>query len=169
MSENRAAWVRTATGVLAYQRYLPGEEDHDKELGPNIVLYIPVPGRRPTTINLTAMTLPELEAVKEFLDFIIEEARPVVAERDRIANEAYEQGDDSFVRVYRDAPQLIIRSRYEHKQHQGVPDGSEDVSAGSGGDGSPDHRSRRDGDELVDGEPQPSSTEDDGPTAERAS
>jgi hypothetical protein len=59
--------------------------------------------------NLTALTHEELLAMRELFNFAFDLAEPVILLRDRIAQDAFDKGDDSFIRVYRQAPQLIIR------------------------------------------------------------
>lgn len=162
MSENRFAWLRTVIGQFTIMKYEPSEEDADAEYGPTVLLYIPRPGGRDISFNLTALTKEELDAIEEFFNLLIAEARPVVADRDRIANEALEAGDDSHARVYRQVPQFIVRKRSKRQDNQGVHDGSQDVSPRDGRDGNLDDGVRRVGNELVDSESSEAGSEDDG-------
>lgn len=61
------------------------------------------------SFELTEMTLEELEAVKKLFDTVFDEAREVCELRDRLAQEAYEDGDDSHYRLYRTVPTMVER------------------------------------------------------------
>src|SRR6476620_9325172 len=109
MSENRYAFLTTLFGTFQIMRYQPDEEEI--ALGPTVTLYIPRESKQDISFDLTALTTDELNKLEEFFHLLIAEARPIVAERDRIAHEAFESGDDSFTRVYRQVPQLVVRKR----------------------------------------------------------
>lgn len=137
--EKRAILVTSVTRQLAIVSLDPKEWDEENnaqlesEQGDNIVLLITVPGmRRPLRWNLSAMTTAELEATRQFFEHLFDLADPIVRERDKVANEAYERGDDSFVRVYRGLPQFITRPRKEPTDSESVHDRSEDASQGPG-------------------------------------
>jgi hypothetical protein len=162
ISENRFAWLRLYFGQFQIMKYEIPEEEEEREVGANITLYIPRPGTQsPLSLNMTALTSEELQAMREFFELLFTEVEPVIADRDRIANDALAKGDDSYARVYRQVPQFIVRQRPERTDSPSVHDGSEDVSSGSGGDVDPDDRVRGLGDELADGEPEEVISEDD--------
>jgi len=62
------------------------------------------------TLRLTGYTEPELDALQDFLNTVIEAARPVVQRRDKIAKELFDEyGIDSFPRLYRGIPKVFVR------------------------------------------------------------
>lgn len=147
LHKNRIAFLRTVvTNQLALNKLNPDdvlEEDdplrevkiQEAEKGENYLLLIPVPGRRnPLVWNICAMTTEELEATREFFNYLFDLADPIIRERDKVAEDAFSKGDDSFVRSYRQLPQLVIRSRQERTDDQGVLDGSEDAAEGDAAD-----------------------------------
>lgn len=161
MSEERAAWLRTYLGQMTYMRYDKTPDGDTIENGPNVVLYVPRTGSRiPLIMNITALTIEELDAMEAFFKLIFDEARPIVVERDRVAREAFDSGDDSFARVYRQLPQFIIRSRSEFGHTEGVHVGSEDLPEVNGGDDTSDDGLRGDSDQLAPDEPLRSGSED---------
>lgn len=144
ISEQRMAWVDTALGQLILMYYPEWEtqkENERTESGPTVKILIPRPSGPTVQWDLTYLTEVELDAVEEFIALAISTARPSVQERDRTANEAFSRGDDSFSRVYRQVPQVVVRPRQERQHGEGVLDGSEDVpqsdepDLGAGGDG----------------------------------
>lgn len=140
LSDTRISWLRTqATGQIAINVSSPEQrKEHygDKvgsEVGDSVTLTQYVPGRnRPLTWDLTGMTTEELEATRKFFDFLFDLADPIVRERDKVANEALAEGDDSYSRVYRESPTLVVRERQERSDSQGVHDGPENVSGEHG-------------------------------------
>lgn len=106
------------------------------EKGDNITLLITIPGRpRPLAWNLSGMTTEELEATRKFFDFLFDLADPIVRERDKVAQDARDQGDDSYIRVYRTLPQFFTRKRTKRTDGESVHDGPEDASDGLGDGG----------------------------------
>ena len=107
------------------------------EKGDSTILCIYVPGRTRQLIwDITGMTGAELDATRKFFEHLFDLADPIVRERDRLADEAFSKGDDTYARVYREVPTLVIRPRQERSDGQGVLNGSENVAGqhGSGGD-----------------------------------
>lgn len=150
VAKNRIAWLRTqVTQQLAIKVLDPKDieetpDDTDAEIirlskgedGLNYVLLITIPGRRnPLVWNFSAMTTEELQATRQFFDHLFDLADPVVRERDKVADDAYSKGDDSYSRSYRQLPQLVIREREESADSQGLRSGPEDVSGRHGDDG----------------------------------
>lgn len=131
LSDRRIMMLRTlATSTLHVNALNP--EDHDEEnnikigseKGTTFTLNIPVPGRRvPLVWNICGMTLPELEALREFFNNLFDLAEPVVRARDKAAQDAFAEGDDSYTRIYRDVPQLIVRKRQVGENGEGLLDG----------------------------------------------
>lgn len=121
--DNRVAWAIFDTGSLYISQYdemVDGEEEGERIRNPMR------PGsavaahfrdnftRKIMKFILTNMTEKELDAFSDIFKHAIELARPVVRERDRIAWEAYESGDDDHhERVYRSPPAKVVRKRKE--------------------------------------------------------
>ena len=89
---------------------------------PPVRIEIRIPGRRnPTMISLTHMTAAELNVFEEFFLHAISKARPICETLDQRAQEAFENGDDSFERLYRPVPQFVDRERGITKHGESVP------------------------------------------------
>lgn len=85
-------------------------QPNHKETGDDLVLGTGIMGMRGGSLmNLTRMTEAELLAIKQLIDQAFELALPVVRQRDEEANAAFNQGDDTFERVYRAVPKLVFR------------------------------------------------------------
>jgi hypothetical protein len=108
LSKDRYAWLEVNFGKMV----LSVDEDADDatEGYPTCFLVYQVARSRNLIHNMTALTEEELEAWKTFVDMVYEKALPVVRERDRLAAEAMEQGDDSYARSFRRDPILIVRN-----------------------------------------------------------
>lgn len=136
MSDSRAAWVdmpkfqmvlfvghdpdwlewkeEEGDGVKHYPEDLPPVRIQMREAGKKF----------PTTISLTGMTRPELDAFKEFMDLAFAAAQPVCERLDELALEAFtENGDDSFARIYRTIPTVLVRERVQQEHRAGLPVG----------------------------------------------
>lgn len=132
MSANRLAWLRTAIGQFVVMTDDVTEETKKTvaEFGPTYRLFLPRPGTRPVTYNITALTHEEFQALKKFMEHLFEIAEPVILERDRIAEDAFSKGDDSFARSYRQVPQLVIREGPVRKDDEGVSERPDDLPSG---------------------------------------
>lgn len=140
-SNKRIGWLRTQATRAVYLLGLNPQE-YDEELGIEVygseegtayIIAIEVPGRsRRLNWDLSSMTMDELEATRQFFNYCFDQAEPVVRERDKVANAAAEQGDDSYVRVYRPIPQFIIRQGTQSNDSESVHDGPEDPAEGTG-------------------------------------
>lgn len=62
-----------------------------------------------TMVCLSDLTMDELLAVREFIDIALANTAPTVEERDREADETYDQGDDANRRLYRAVPRILVR------------------------------------------------------------
>lgn len=170
ISKSRYAWIQTYIGQFVLMRYeepedLP-EEDAPKgsaEPGPTIRLMLPNRRGKSIYFNLTALTHRELMLLKRLFDMAFEQAEPIVKMRDKAADDAFERGDDSFIRVYRQVPRLVIRKGAVGSDRQGVYDRPEDVPPGSEQGGGDAGRVPGDGDELADGESSGGGPQDDQP------
>lgn len=139
ISPSRIAWVRTkATQTLAINQETPEEikekyEVKNVEVGDAVYLSITVPGRtRPLVWDFTGMTGDELDAVRKFFIHLFDLADPVVRERDRVAQDALRKGDDSYDRVYREVPTLVMRPRQERTDGESLQHRSEDATGDDG-------------------------------------
>lgn len=157
-SENRYAWVKTSNGQFVI---LVGTDSG--ESGNDIVLFSPRPGKVPDfAINLSSLTLEELEAMETLIKTAFEWARPICKLRDQEAQDAFNAGDDSITRVYRAVPQLVFRKRAEFQHNQGVLQRSKPVPEGDRGGLDSDGGVRGTGDELAEPDTVPDGAEDDG-------
>lgn len=142
ISDRKIAWLRSlVTGQISIHEMKPEEFDEEyniqvsSEPGNAYLLLIPVPGRRyPLIWNFSSMTAEELKATRQFFEYLFDLADPIVRERDKVAADAFAKGDDSFSRVFRTPPQLIIRKREKRTNDKGVHNGPEDSSSGAGSD-----------------------------------
>src|SRR3546814_11366470 len=75
------------------------------------------------------MTLPELKDMRDIFNLLFDLAEPVVRERDRIAQNAFREGDDSFARIYRTVQQFVIREEAVKSDGSSIRDRLEDVVA----------------------------------------
>lgn len=120
MSDHRIAWIDTGkfTAKLFYgddKDYLEykglEEPPYDADTPPVRIEFL-FPGRRfSTVINLSRMTAPGLVAFKQFMDYAFEKALPICERLDEKAKEAFENGNDSFVRLYQPIPKFYVRER----------------------------------------------------------
>jgi len=125
LSKNRWAWCRVFFGqFVIWADYYTDHPDEVKD----IKIVYPIPNRAPVTWNLTACTEDELDAIEELLMTAINLARPICKERDQEAKDAFEQGDDTFSRIYRTAPQLVYREGPFREHGEGVQHGPEDAA-----------------------------------------
>lgn len=168
MSENRIAWLRVIIGQFVIMRDNGSDEDIVKEFGPTYRLYLPRPGARAMSFNITALTHEEFLALKEMFQYLFDISEPIILERDRIANAAFDKGDDSFARSYRQIPQLIIRERKVGKDGQGLherpvdlPDGDESEAEEVGEVRMSDGGVRGAGNELASGKSEAAVSKDD--------
>lgn len=114
LSEDRYAWTKVQAG--AFQLHVYPDADDATEGFPTVHIVVPRPGRAPLRFNLTAMTEAELKVLQKFWNMAFEMALPACRERDRIAQEAWDEGDDSHIRMYRDDPVLFVRSKDSNKR-----------------------------------------------------
>lgn len=114
LSPNRLAWIRTIMGqfIIMKDEFRSEDEEEEREvnqeIGPTIRFMIPT-RYKPMTFNFTALTKEELDLTREFFNLLFEVAEPIVIHRDKIAKAAFDAGDDSDSRSYRQKPQLVIR------------------------------------------------------------
>lgn len=120
---------------------------------PPVRIELRSPGRNnPTVISLTHMTADELYCFERFMQHAIDKARPICDLLDRRAQEAFDNGDDSFERLYRAVPQFVDRERgikehgpsvqsglerFRGERHE-FPTGSKSDDSGDAGSTTPD-------------------------------
>lgn len=174
ISPNRIAWLRTVIGQFVVMKDYDLEstdsptEFDPVESGSTYRLLLPRQSGRPITYNITALTHEEFIALRKLFDLLFELAEPVILERDRIAQDAFDQGDDSFNRSYRQVPQLVIREGALRADDQGVHDGPDNLHQGDESEAEQveevrvsDGGVRGAGDELAPGESEPTESQDD--------
>lgn len=145
MSDRRVAWLEFLFGKIIIRQFLPEDETdqemreyaEENQVGPTVIVQMDIgrTGRRPIYLNLTALTAEELRGFRDVMNFAFDLAEPVAKDRDEVARRAKDAGDDSYARVYRAVPQLIIRDGKVIPYGEGVQDRPDDVPGGSGGAG----------------------------------
>lgn len=85
-------------------------------------------------VDLTFFTEEELNTFRSIVEKACDLAKPICQKLDQLAKEAYENGDDSFTRLYRSVPELHERERKSRKQREGLLDRPSDALDGSGTD-----------------------------------
>jgi hypothetical protein len=184
MSDFRVAFAELLFGKFVIRQYLPQDEKDEEmrayaeenQVGPTVQLQLALTWlRRPISLNLTSLTEPELDAMRTIINLAFDLALPVVRDRDKVAKDAQKAGDDSFARVYRQIPVLVIREGKVITYGEGVHDGSADVPEGAelGPDGAGDPDGERPGGgvrgagiSVADEAPTHSGPEDDRPEAD---
>jgi len=128
---SRYAWVN----IRELEVVLQVSEDPESGVGvgPEIVLVVRAFPRSYVYLNLSNMNHIELEALKEIFTTAIDWAEPICIARDKEAEDAAREGDDSYIRNYRPIPQLVFRKRLERERSEGLLHGSQDVTPGSEG------------------------------------
>jgi hypothetical protein len=106
--------------------YYP-ETEESKEPGPTVKVLIPQQNARTVTFDFTHLTWEEFDAVRKFFDIVFAAAESTVKLRDKVAEDAFAAGDDSFSRSYRQVPQFVVRERKEREHSKSVQHGSENV------------------------------------------
>jgi hypothetical protein len=106
-------------------------DDTPNEDGDEIILSFDN-GHKKYGLNLSGYTEEELLLFKQILEIALKTAMPIVRDRDRVAREAAENGNDIFYRRHRGTPNLSIIPRKVRQYAEGVPDGPQDVLGGDG-------------------------------------
>lgn len=185
MRDSRVAWVDLLFGKIIVRQFLPEDEKSDEmrefaeenQVGATIVLEFQIRWMsRALTLNLTNLTHQEILLMRRLLNMALDLAEPVVIDRDKVAQDAKEAGDDSYARVYRAVPQIVVRESkiVAHgpgllrrsksvpggSQHgPSVPDGGSGVGHGGGVHGA--------GDGVADEESADAGSTHDGPEADQ--
>lgn len=110
MGEERVAFIQTVAGTASIYMNDPAANAQDNT--PSVTIWLSEgPGKQPFRLGLGSFTERELDLFKEFFELAMRMARPVCQKRDAIAKEAFETGDDSFGRVYRQEPLMVVRPK----------------------------------------------------------
>lgn len=129
----REAWVDLPRYVAVMYRNPENVEQDEAAVGHDFIrLSFHFGGRSGTNLNLTTLTALELKALKEVVDRAFEAALPICESLDAEAQEAFDQGDDTRVRLYRPVPQVIVRERVQ-PEHRPSVRGGRDFLPGVGG------------------------------------
>jgi hypothetical protein len=138
MSKNRWAWCSVYFGqFVIWADFIKDEKGDDTEEIGDIKLVYPIPKRPAVSWNLTALTVEELDAVKDIIDTAFGLARPYCEQRDKEAADAFAEGDDSHSRIYRAVPQLVYREGPVREYREGLLDGPADAAGVPRGQGDP--------------------------------
>lgn len=155
ISNNRWAWVATYIGQWIISG-LP-EKEHV-----SIYLSFAIPNAiKPVQWNLTALTHAELMAMKTIINEAINLAEPVTIALDKEAEDAFQNGDDSFLRIYRQVPQLVFRSGEKSPYGKSVPLGPDGIPEGTGYADFADGTFRRQSNVLAESDTERGGSEDD--------
>lgn len=181
ISENRLAWIRTNIGqavILYYEDRVEvseEEEEHDAEgkinkveYGPTVRLMIPQPRGKAFFSDITSLTMDELTMLREFYNLLFDLAEPSVKERDRIAKDAYSEGDDSYARSYRPVGQFVVRKGTLGPNSESVQRRLESLLDGTGDRRGLRRGVRGDSTELAPGESQEDGAQDNGTTPDES-
>lgn len=129
LSRNRWGWAKVYFGqFILFADYFSDEDGNETDNVSDLKLIYPIPNRPPVSWNLTALTEDELMAVKHLFDTAFELALPIVRERDKEAQDALDNGDDSHSRVYRQVPQLVYREGSIGEYRKSLQHGPEDAA-----------------------------------------
>lgn len=168
-SQNRVAWLKSVLGEVVLLRFSQEEVEGKKEPGPTYRIQFNKSGSRlPYIMTLTSMTSDELEALKEFAILTYSAILPIIEDRDRNADEAATRGDDSFDRVYRPLPQVVVRERTFSEDNQSLHDRLANVLKRPWVRSMRDVGARGNGNDLADDESKSSRAQDDGPKADES-
>ena len=121
MSPARESWLSVGMYSLAFYDYSADPEADDPE-GRTVSIHLP--GRTaPSYLMLDSLNAEELDALKAFLNRVIDGSRPTCEDLDASARAARDSGDGDSMRLYRPKPVL-------HRQYPDRPIGGHEMSAG---------------------------------------
>ncbi len=120
--ETRTAWINLpSVNVVVYEQDdAPWQVEHGFTNEVKLIkLGFQFYGvRQMTGILLTNFTTQELDELKKCLDHAFSQARPICIELDEAAHKAFEDGDDSWSRLYRPDARFIQRGRPDNERSQ---------------------------------------------------
>jgi hypothetical protein len=118
VAESRVLWTRiTDLEVVMYRK--PPFED-SPELGNGIDIALSSPRQRQLSLRLTQWTREELESVRMVINRAFDEAAPICTQRDKVAQEEWEAGNDPYLRIYRPTPHIVDRSGPKPEHGKGI-------------------------------------------------
>jgi len=178
ISENRLAWLRTAVGQAVIMFYDKKEDVEDEDpndnvelfarLGPSVRLFFPRPNSRTVVLDITSLTLDELIKMRELFSLLFDLAEPSVRLRDKVAQDAFNKGDDSYNRSFRPVGQVVVRTRPLGADHPSLQKRLEDFTNRVGGRLSDNGGVRISSTELAPVQSEEGSTQDNGETADKS-
>lgn len=169
LTDNKLAFVNVFFGqFVIWADFVNDDEGNPTDEILDIKLMHPMPRRPAIAWNLTALTEDELIAFKHLLDTAFEWALPYVKHRDKEAQDAYENGDDSFSRIYRQVPKLVYRPGAKPEYRESVQHGPENADASSPDDRDLDDGLRDDGPEVAERDSNDSGPEDNRPKVDKS-
>lgn len=168
LSRNRWGWVGIYFGkFIIWADYKLDEDKNETDEVQDIKLMYPQIKGAPVTWNLTACTEEELTSLKHLFDTAFALALPIVQQRDKEAQDAFANGDDSHSRIYRQVPQLVYREGAIGEHSEGVLDRLEDAAGVQRTADDLDGRLRDDGPAVAQPDPSVSSPQDNGPKVDQ--
>lgn len=146
----RIAWVKAHVYEMVIHKGNSEDPDDlkyhlDPEIGDPVRLVLRVPRARPIIMYLTSLTVAELDALQTFFNKAIDLARPIAAKLDAQAQQAFEEGDDSYSRIYRAVPEIVERQRKVGQHGTSVPSGPDGAQSLADGGLDGQHRASSDG------------------------
>lgn len=132
ISDGTVAWLDTFIGRITLKVFEENEMAGEVGYNSGIVLRYATGGYR--TIDLTALTEAEWIEFRRFMALVEETVLPVIRERDKVARDAYVEGDGSFARSYRTLPTMVIVERPPTQHSKGLLDGSPNAPEGDAGE-----------------------------------
>lgn len=167
ISKNRVAWLRTSAAQFNLLRYPQESIDQEDEMprieteeGDNVMLLIPQRAGRPCVIHLTGMTYDEFDKTRQLFNLMFKIAEPIVKHRDKVAEDASANGDDSYSRIYRAVPEFVVRQGALATDSQGLRNRPQDDAQGTGHDGNSEGGDGGSGEQLADGQPEADRSQD---------
>jgi len=156
------AYHRQILGDFYLMEIVPEREKyHSGEVGTDIVLiYKPTERARPVSFNLTRLTTDEIDKMRRFYNLAFDAAEIIIRARDDVAQEAFDAGDDSFTRQYRQDGILVERKGKGVEYFKSVSKRSLGVPEGDGGRGDSEGGGRGTGPSLAEYDQGYSVTED---------
>lgn len=183
ISPNKFGWLKAVWGQLdvyifpTLQDAVDEGEDPNsgwmqtqfEELGPVVRLHFRKNQRPyPLSIDLTQMSVDELENFRSLVNQALDLAKPVCALRDQEAKHALATGDDSISRNYRPISELVTREGALTSYRESLQHGLESLTERIRGIGDRPPGAGTDSDELAEREPETDSTKDDRETTDGA-
>lgn len=123
-------WVDTNLGKVILKAFQNNDMQGEEGLNCNLIIKFFNGGFR--TIDLTALTEAEVNALGEFAQFVFDTIIPTIRRRDEVAREAFGNGDRSFARSYRAVPKIVIAERPPGEHGEVVLQRPEDDAVGNG-------------------------------------